>query len=100
MPIYKNSRFTESYVYSDERNRDIVHLDIIQEPRFSPSRDDLLVEVVQGDRVDLIAERFYGNENLDWVILEANPNLNSIIGLQYGTIIRVPLPEKVSDIIG
>lgn len=99
MAIYKNSRFTNTYVYSDELNRDIVHLGIINEPKFQPSQDDLQIEIIQGDRLDLMAKRFYGDEALDWVILEANPQLSNPFDVRYGDIIRVPMPEKVRAMI-
>ena len=100
MAIFKNSRFTDSFVYLDDLDEDIVFLEVIVAPRFSPSKDDLLLEIVSGDRLDLIAKKFYGDEVLDWVLLEANPNLKSPFDLKSGDILRVPLPEKVSDILG
>ena len=99
MGIFRNSRYTDSYIYADYRDRDIVFLDPIQEPRFNPSQDDLILEVVMGDRIDLIAERFYGDPALDWVILENNPNLDKPFGISAGDILRIPLPEKVRDLL-
>lgn len=99
MAIFKNSRYTGAYVFSDELDREIIFLDPLSEPKFSPSQDDLLIEISQGDRLDLLAERFYGDPALDWVILECNPNVRDPFGINVGDIVRVPIPEKVSEVI-
>lgn len=99
MAIYRHSRYTDSYVFADPQNRDIIHLDPIQEPTFSPAQDDLLVEINDGDRLDLLAHRFLGDATLDWVILEANPELKSPFDIVSGGIVRIPMPEKVGSIL-
>jgi hypothetical protein len=99
MAVYKGSRYKGSYVYADDQNRDIIYLDLIQEYKFLPSKEDLMIEFKQRDRLDLLAQELYGDPALEWVILQANPQYDSPLDIRPGDVINVPLPEKVSDII-
>jgi hypothetical protein len=99
MSVFKNSRYKGSYIYSDNNNRDIIHLEIIQDYKVLPTKEDLLLEFRQGDRLDIIAKRLYGDEQLEWVILQANPQYDSPLEVKAGDIINVPVPEKVRDLI-
>lgn len=99
MTVFQNSRYKGSYIYSDPYNRDIIHLDIIQGYKVLPSKDDLLMEFRDGDRLDILAKQLYGDEVLEWVILQANPQYSTPFDIKAGDIIRVPLPEKVRGLI-
>jgi phage tail protein X len=46
--------------------------------------------VVDGERVDVIANDFYGNAQLWWKIADANPDILDWLELDAGTILRVP----------
>jgi len=100
MAIFKNSRYKGSYLYSDINNRDIVHLDIMQEVKFTPQKDDLQIEYRYNDRLDIIAERLYGDPALEWIIMQANPQYMLPTEIKEGDIINVPLPERVSEYVG
>jgi nucleoid-associated protein YgaU len=41
---------------------------------FTPRTGNLHYQVKQGDRLDLLANRFYRNSRLWWLIAEANPD--------------------------
>jgi phage tail protein X len=97
--IFKGSRYKGSYIYADKYNRDIIFLDILQDYKFLPSEEDLIVEFRDGDRLDILAYRLYGDECLSWVILQANPQYDSFFDIKAGDFINVPLPEKVRDIL-
>lgn len=47
-----------------------------------------------GDRMDLLAYRFYGDERLWWLIADANPEIvpyaSSLFSIAPGTMIRIP----------
>lgn len=47
-----------------------------------------------GDRMDLLAYRFYGDERLWWLIADANPEIvpaaSSLFSIAPGTLIRIP----------
>lgn len=46
--------------------------------------------VVEGDRLDMLAERAYGDPELWWVLAEANPELDAPEPLTPGTTLRIP----------
>lgn len=97
MAIYNNSRFAGSYTYQDDNNRDIVFLDPIREAQFKPETDDLLIQFEDGMRLDILAKELYGDEQLEWVILDANPQYLSPFDIKSGDLLYVPLPEKVMN---
>ena len=43
-------------------------------PEIPPLETDIYVETEFGDRLDLLANRFYGDVTLYWIIATANPN--------------------------
>lgn len=42
------------------------------------------------DRVDLVAQRFYGAEHLWWLFANANPQIVNWLSVPQGTVIRIP----------
>ena len=63
----------------------------IKYPEIPLSIDDIYVVTVDGDRFDLLANRYYGDVSLYWIISAANSNLpqNSLFPPP-GTQIRIP----------
>ena len=62
-----------------------------QFPIIPPSANDLYVVTVEGDRLDLIANTYYQNSSLWWVISAINNN--STVGSMFpipGTQLRIP----------
>lgn len=61
-------------------------------PEIKISSDDIYVITEFGDRLDLLANQFYGDVSLYWVIAIANPdkvNMGSLF-LTEGSQIRIP----------
>ena len=58
--------------------------------------DDMYFITQDGDRLDLLAHRFYGDPNLWWFLARAN-NLSSM-NVEAGIQIRVPINSKDADI--
>ncbi len=60
-------------------------------PRTIEKRDDDIYIITQEtDRLDLLAQQFYGESKLWWIIAQAN-NLNSVnIGIEPGIQLRIP----------
>lgn len=44
----------------------------------------------QRDRVDLLADRFFGDPSLWWVIMDFNPEQPNPMTIPVGTLIRIP----------
>jgi nucleoid-associated protein YgaU len=60
-----------------------------------PAREAVHEQTVSGgERLDLLADRFYGDPTRYWLILDANPNeLNPFRLLQPGRRVRIPRNE-------
>ena len=68
-------------------------------PEIEPQESDIYVETEFGDRLDLLANQFYGDVTLYWIISIANPNVMSLgsISPPPGTQLRIPV--NISGII-
>lgn len=64
----------------------------IKYPEIPLSIDDLYVVTTSGDRLDLLAEQFYGDVRLWWIISTANMNAikRDSFALRAGIEIRIP----------
>jgi len=68
-------------------------------PEIPESENDIWVITDFGDRLDLLANQFYNDVTLYWIIAVANPdvvNFGSLF-INEGTQLRIPL--NISDII-
>ena len=45
---------------------------------------------VQGERLDVIANRYYRRPDLWWIILDANPQIKDPLVIKPGTTLRIP----------
>jgi phage tail protein X len=60
-------------------------------PEVPLSENDIYVITVQGDRLDLLANQYYGDWTLYWIIGAANDNLSkNSIHIPEGLQIRIP----------
>ncbi len=61
---------------------------------------DTYVFVTVGDRYDLLAQTYYGNESLWWIISRANPQLPSdTLYPRAGEQIRIPSVTRIPNIV-
>jgi len=67
-------------------------------PEIPLSENDIYVYTTQGDRLDLLAQQYYGDSTLYWIIGAANDSLpqNSLF-LPPGSQIRIP--QNTAEII-
>lgn len=59
-------------------------------PDIPESDSDIIHTVIEGERLDLLAYRFYGDVGLWWIISRANRLNPSDISLKASTEIRIP----------
>ena len=60
-------------------------------PKVPLSENDIYVLTNKGDRLDLLAQQFYGDPNLWWIISSANGNLSqNSLYIPLGTQLRIP----------
>jgi nucleoid-associated protein YgaU len=92
MPVKPDSRFASLPVLKvrapDGSVRQVIALRI-QQPE--PGAEMARHVVTQGETVDLLARRYYGDERLWWRILDANP-LVYPLDLQPGDVLNIPAP--------
>lgn len=61
-------------------------------PRIPPKTSDLYIYATTGDRLDLLADEYYGDVTL-WVILGSENNIfNGTLNITPGTRLRIPYP--------
>tara|TARA_R110001606_G_scaffold39562_1_gene108981 strand:- start:542 stop:850 length:309 start_codon:yes stop_codon:yes gene_type:complete len=73
----------------------------IKYPTIPLSVNDIYATTLIGDRVDLIANQFYNNVDLWWVITTANPDVirRDSFNLKPGLQIRIPSPDRITNIL-
>ena len=74
-------------------------LKYIKYPKISLSIDDIYATTLIGDRLDLIANQFYKDVDLWWVITTANPDVIRKDSLKPGLQIRIPSPNRITNIL-
>ena len=68
-------------------------------PEIEPSENDIYVETEFGDRLDLLANQFYKDVSLYWIIAIANPNVISLGSLTPSIGTQLRIPTDISGII-
>jgi len=74
---------------------DVEHWEMAELPIIEEGQDDILYQVQQEDRIDLLANRFYGNAELWWVIAVANNLALLPNDLKPFSTIRIPSNNRV-----
>ena len=75
------------------------HFKPLKYPEITLSIDDIYVKTVSGDRLDLLANQFYNDTRLWWIIATANMNVirRDSFNLKAGLEIRIP--ADIQDIL-
>lgn len=73
--------------------------DFVDFPEMPEQPDDLLYQVKSTDRLDTLAFRFYGDSIFWWIIAVANEMELIEVELNLGTILRIPSPRYVKEIL-
>ena len=68
-------------------------------PEIPLSADDLYVITTTGDRLDLLANQFYNDIRLWWIIAAANPNIIRRDSFALAPNIELRIPSNEQDII-
>jgi hypothetical protein len=91
MAIYKTSRYNNSDIdyISTEEGGDTTAIVFYE---FSELGTLTWMDYLwkDGDRLDRVAFHFYSNPHAWWVIAEANPEIEDILNIPAGAILRVP----------
>lgn len=90
--IFKGSRYEGSHLYYDED--DAVSYLAPLDKAIQVNSQDFIYQFKAGDRLDILAEEFYGNAQLKWRILLANPQYATELEIKVGDLINIPNPER------
>jgi hypothetical protein len=83
------SRYTYTNILkTNETKKDYLESTIY--PKIKPNDNDLYVISTQGDRLDLLANLYYGNRNLWWIIAVANNLNDASLSIEPGKQLRIP----------
>lgn len=97
MSVYKGSRYVETPVYV--RRGETAMLEMRSKQDFDLTKATYYT-VVEGDTIDGIAYKQYGNAQLYWAILDANRQYQSELDIRAGDVIAIPPFEEVVKHIG
>jgi nucleoid-associated protein YgaU len=89
------NRYQYTEVIKDENGKRFFRPTIF--PQINVNENDTVITVREGDRLDLLAHRFYNDSTLWWIIAEANHLVNGSLFVEPGTIIRIP--SNVAEIM-
>ena len=93
MERYNNFTFTQPSTLDVENARRVYNTLI--DPTIDRLQDDIYVICAIGDRLDLLAFKYYSDSTLWWIISAANPELRKdIMHLEPGTQLRIPRDYK------
>lgn len=57
-----------------------------------PSSTDILHTLKHGQRIDNLANKYYGDQLLSWIIMAGNPDYQNEFEILPGTVVRIPFP--------
>ena len=97
MAVFQDSRYTKTSAYIREGNTLTLS---IRERNYFNIGNATFYTVVQGDTIDGIAYRQYGNAQLWWAIMDANPKYQSEIDIKPGDVLTIPSLDEVVRVVG
>lgn len=68
-------------------------------PEVPLSENDIYVYTTQGDRFDILAQQYYGDSSLWWIISIANTNVFNQSSLIIPEGLQIRIPSNYADII-
>lgn len=95
MAVHIGSRYIKSSIFA--RNGQAFIFNIREKQKFN-SNIAVYYTVAEGDTIDGIAFKYYGNPNLYWAILDANPQYLSEMDIKVGDVIMIPDFSEVSRV--
>lgn len=89
---------TSRILFGEARRIDgVEHFDTLELPLPVVRPDDHQHIVQSGDRIDTIAQTYYQDPTLGWVICLANDIERPPLGMNPGTLLRIPSPRYVRE---
>ena len=86
-----------SKVKRDKNKR--AFLSPLKYPEIPLSINDIYVITLDGDRLDLMADQFYEDTRLWWIIAQANPNILRRDSFNVSAGLEIRIPRGVNNIL-
>ena len=90
-----NNRYQKTKVKRDAQGRRYLEGTIY--PDIPASTNDRYIYTKFGDKLDMLADKYYGHVNYWWVIAQANNLVNGNFGIKPGTHLRIP--SDIAEIV-
>lgn len=97
MAVFQDSRYTRTSAYIRQGSNLILS---IRERNYFNIGNATFYTAVQGDTIDGIAYKQYGNAQLWWAIMDANPKYQSEIEIKPGDVLTIPSYDEVVKVSG
>ena len=78
----------EPHVPTDETKKQYLETTIY--PKIKPTDNDVYIIAQFNDRLDLLADKYYGDKNYWWIIASANNLNDASLSIVPGTQLRIP----------
>ena len=86
------SRYENNETYKTDDNRTVYNTRIY--PNIPKKNSDIYVVSQTGDRLDSLANQFYSNSSLLWIIATANNIHDASLSVTDGTVLRIPIDHN------
>lgn len=90
MSIYQGSRYTNVYTFTEEYKGKTITAFHIRTLLNIDTTDSFKHTWIEGDRLDLLANRYYGDPQYWWFILDANPRFMEEEEIINGDVLLIP----------
>ena len=89
--IFTDSRYASGTIFKAQDARNDTHQVTVLRKFPSGKSTYYMYEWQEGDRLDELAYRLYGNSNIWWQIMDYNPEVSDALNIAPGTLLRVPI---------
>jgi len=89
--ISEDSRYATCVLFVDGSDE---FIGVRERINTSKQPDDIFHTVVEGDRIDTIAYRYFGRAELWWIICDYN-DIFFPLELEVGTVLRIPSSDNI-----
>jgi len=91
------SRYATSRIIKDSNGKRRGNTTIIPAPNLS--NQDIYIEITSPERLDLLANQFYGDATLWWILATTNGLGKGTLFTPEGITLRIPPAEAIQDLI-
>ena len=92
------SRYTTIREKIDTYTKNRHYVNVVY-PSIPPTLDDIYIITRVGDRLDLLAHSYYGDEKLFWIISRANPDLVRRDSIYCDPGLQIRIPGNINKVI-